>query len=243
MHGDDIFREYPSEPDEPFKVAIDGAYYARQLSTIYKEKRIGEALNSTHHDVCTAWDIGTGDSTAIWFYTKVNNEIHLIDYYENNNLGVEHYLKVVSDKGYQYKAHYAPHDADNRVYASKAKTLKQLVKDGLECDEDGKTYSLNFQIVPKSGINDGIALARDILSRCYFYKVDDSRLSDEDKRKTINRGVKCLQNYRKEWDKKKGVWRDNPLHDWASDGADAFRYLAVIENATKATTYHSQSAF
>lgn len=28
--------------------------------------------------------------------------------------------------------------------------------------------------------------------------------------------IKCLLNYKKEWDDTKKVFRDKPLHDWAS---------------------------
>lgn len=229
--GDDMFREYPSISSEPFRVAIEGAYYARQFSKIYKQGRIGSPLNENTDSVCTAWDLGTGDSTAIWFYRRVGEEIHLIDYYENNGLGLDHYLKVIHEKPYSYNKHYAPHDANNRQFSNKAKTLKELAREGLECDEDNKVYKLDFDIVPKSGVNDGIALARDILSRCYFYK------------ETTQQGVLCLENYRKEWDKKNGVWKDSPLHDWASDGADAFRYLANIENGKKPKTLLTNNAF
>lgn len=227
--GDDIYREYPSYPEEAFKVAIEGAYYAREFADIYKSGRIGEPLNKNIADVCTAWDIGTGDSTAIWFYHHVGNELHLIDYYENSGFGLEHYLKVLSEKGYAYKAHYGPHDMDNRQFASKAKTLRDLAKEGLECD--GKVYKANFTIVPKIGINDGIAHSRRTLARCYFYEEETQQ------------GVKCLENYRKEWDEKNGCWKDNPKHDWSSHGADAFRYLSVVENQVKPVTRMTNNPF
>ncbi|AZQ94379.1 NlpC/P60 family protein [Moraxella catarrhalis] len=38
-------------------------------------------------------------------------------------------------------------------------------------------------------------------------------------------GIKALESYRKSGTIKWGVWRDKPLHDWASHGADAFRYF------------------
>jgi phage terminase large subunit len=41
------------------------------------------------------------------------------------------------------------------------------------------------------------------------------------------RGLECLQNYRRELNEKLGEFKALPVHDWASHGADAFRYLAV----------------
>ena len=40
-------------------------------------------------------------------------------------------------------------------------------------------------------------------------------------------GIKALKSYRKEWDEERACWRDKPRHDWACNGADAFRYLAM----------------
>ncbi len=40
------------------------------------------------------------------------------------------------------------------------------------------------------------------------------------------RGLKCLRNYRKQWDEDRATFRDRPLHNWASHGADAFRTFA-----------------
>jgi hypothetical protein len=39
-------------------------------------------------------------------------------------------------------------------------------------------------------------------------------------------GIKVLDNYRKQWNDMLGVWRNEPLHDWASHGSDAFEQFA-----------------
>jgi len=36
-----------------------------------------------------------------------------------------------------------------------------------------------------------------------------------------------LKYYRKEFDEKRNTFKEAPLHDWASHGADAFRYFAL----------------
>jgi len=71
------------------------------------------------------------------------------------------------------------------------------------------------RIVPQIGVDDGINAVRLFLARCWF---------DETKCK---RGVECLTNYRREWNDKLAQFKATPLHDWASHGSDAFRYLAV----------------
>lgn len=218
--GDEMKREYPSTPKEAFEQATKGAYYAKAFNKIYKDGRICEGFNNDAK-VNTAWDIGVGDSTSIWFYQEVGTEIHLIDYYENSGEGLEHYAKVLRDKDYDYGEHYGPHDIDNRDFSNKGLTRKQIAMNGFDLDNNGKIYRLRFNVVPKLSVDDGINHSRKMLERCVF---------DKD---TCERGIKCLESYRKEWNDKLGCFRDNPLHDWASDGADAFRYLAVAEEGSK----------
>ncbi|HIG9995300.1 TPA: terminase, partial [Escherichia coli] len=96
---------------------------------------------------------------------------------------------------------------------------KELAREGYEID--GQMYSLNFKVVPKAGIDTGIESAREILPKCVF---------DEEK---CSEGISHLEGYRKEWDDKRGCWKDKPLHDATSHGADSFRYFAVTKNNRK----------
>lgn len=215
--GDDMKREYPSTPDEAFAQSIEGAYYAVQFRKIYAEGRICKSLNNTAA-VNTAWDIGVGDSAAIWFYQKIGNEIHLIDYYENSGEGLQHYMTVLKNKGYTYRSHFAPHDIENREFGTGALSRKQIAANGF--DIDGQRYRLNFTTVARKSIDSGIDDARRLLPRCVF---DEHKCAE---------GIKALESYRKAWNDKLGCWRDQPLHDWSSHCADAFRYLASAEAGT-----------
>lgn len=220
--GSDMKREYPSIPAEAFQQSVEGAYYAKQFTKLYSEQRIGAIPNNSHLPVMTFWDIGVGDSTSIWFVRQVGEQYHVIDYYENSGEGLRHYMKVLKDKGYTYSEHWGPHDIDNREFGSDGKTRRELAREGYEID--GQKYSMTFKVVPKLGVNDGIEQAREILPKCVF---------DEAKCET---GINCLENYRKEWDDKRGCWKDKPLHDWTSHGSDAFRYFAVAKSARKPVT-------
>lgn len=232
--GDKVKQEYPSTPEEAFANSIQGAYYATQFNKIYEEKRIGK-MPKNDVKVHTAWDLGVGDSTAIWFYQKVGNKYHIIDYYHNSGEGLQHYAKILKKKNYDYGRHYAPHDIDNREFGSDAKTRKEIARDGWIID--GKTYRIRFDKVPKLSVEDGIEASRAILDNCVF---SDTILNNTIKinNKDVS-GLDCLENYRKEWNDKLGCYRDKPLHDWASDGADAFRYLAIAE--TKLNRFIGQS--
>ena len=224
--GDDMKREYPSIPSEAFEQSIEGAYYARQFRELYKEKRITVLPDNSHLPVYTYWDLGIGDSTAIWFVRKVGEEFHIIDYYENSGEGLRHYMKVLKDKsqklGYEYAEHWAPHDIDNRELSGDGKSRKQIAKEGYEID--GEKYSIKFNVAPRLNVDDGIESVREILPLCAF----DSGKCEQ--------GIANLEAYRKAWDDKNGCWRDKPLHDHASHAADAFRYFAVANRNRRKRT-------
>lgn len=222
--GDDMKREYPSLPSEAFEQSIEGAYYAKQFAYLYANGRIDKLPDNEHLPVDTYWDLGVSDSTTIWFIRQVGDEFHIVDYYENSGEGLNHYIKVLKDKGYKYAKHVAPHDIDNRqLGADRAKTLRELARDGYEID--GQIYRLNFDVVPRtSNVNEDIEKVRQILPKCAFDAIK------------CEQGIKALESYRKEWNDKMGVWRDKPLHDWASHGADAFRYFATYQTKQQYAT-------
>lgn len=222
--GDDMKREYPSLPIEAFEQSIEGAYYAKQFAYLYANNRIADLPDNDHLPIDTYWDLGVSDSTTIWFIRQVGDEFHIVDYYENSGEGLNHYIKVLKDKGYKYAKHVAPHDIDNRqLGADRAKTLRELARDGYEID--GQIYRLNFDVVPRtSNVNEDIEKVRQILPKCAFDAIK------------CEQGIKALESYRKEWNDKMGVWRDKPLHDWASHGADAFRYFATYQTKQQYAT-------
>ncbi len=187
-----------------FEYGLEGAYYLKSLSRARKEGRICELpiLDSPVH---TAMDLGVGDATAIWFWQKDGNFYNLIDYYENQGEGLAHYVSVMKQKGYEYGDHFAPHDADKRG-AFTATTL---------ADRARKELGLKLRILPReSNIDNGIEAVRAIFPRCRF---DKNRCAD---------GINAVNNYQKEYDDKKQVFRNYPMHNWASHGSDALRYFA-----------------
>lgn len=190
---------------------LEGAFYAALMSDALKQGRVGLSnLWVKDQPVYTFWDLGVSDTTAIWFAQFVKDEIHLIDYYEYYGEGIDHYVGVLQAKPYIYGADYLPHDARNRlqgkVITTRLEILQQLRRNPVFIVQD------HFVI-------DGIEAARGMLHKCRF----------DDNCKT---GINCLNHYKRKKNDvlstdDKSVFADTPLHDWASNGADAFRYLAV----------------
>lgn len=188
-----------------FEAAIQGAYYAQEMKTAKAENRITSVPYDPSASVITSFDLGIGDSTAIWFAQFVGQEIHLIDYYENSGVGLDHYAKVLHEKGYHYEAHILPHDVKVKELGTGKSRLETLDNLGIR----------NIDIAPRLSVDDGIQASRSMLNKCWF---------DE---KKCERGIEALLQYRREFDEKLKSWRGRPLHDWTSHGADSFRYLAV----------------
>ena len=98
-----------------FSAPIMGAYYAREMDRAEKENRIGRIPVDPGIACITAWDLGIGDSTAIWIAQQVGMELRLIDYIENSGVGLDWYANALNAKGYSYKEHILPHDGINAV--------------------------------------------------------------------------------------------------------------------------------
>jgi len=187
-----------------FNNPIEGAYYSKIIDDLDKQGRIGNYPWERQLPVSTFWDLGVGDATTIWFAQFIRNEIRIIDYIEDNNKGLDSYIKEVKDKPYIYQDHYAPHDIVVREFSNG----KSRIETALE-------LGLRFLIAPKLSVDDGINAVRKILPSCFFNET------------TTRRGLLALKNYKKEFDNKNNTFKLQPKHDWASHGADAFRYLAI----------------
>lgn len=202
---DRMFNEYPSTFEECFKGSVDGAYYATQMSRVYEDKRIRNVPWDSNLEVQTWWDLGMNDTNSILFTQSYGNEIRIIDYYENSGEGLEHYYKVLKDRGYNYEFHFLPHDVEVREMGTGVSRKETMQKIGFQ----------NIRVGKKLGLLEGIEKARGVFSRVYF---------DEAKTEKI---YTALQNYRKEWDDEAGVFKDKPVHDKYSHPADAFRLLGI----------------
>lgn len=203
---DDGGAMYEQEYECSFDAALIGSYFGRQISDADKEGRIGRVPWDPLLPVHTAWDLGVGDSTAIWFAQMAGREVRLIDFYRASGQGLEHYAKVLRERPYTYARPIWPHDGDHKEIGT-GRTRKDTWRALMPRMEP---------IILKNGpLADGINAARQLLPRCYFDAVK------------CEYGVEALRQYRREWDDEKKVFKDHPLHDWTSHPADAFRYLAL----------------
>tara|TARA_R100001377_G_scaffold49279_1_gene28569 strand:- start:1795 stop:3297 length:1503 start_codon:yes stop_codon:yes gene_type:complete len=195
-----------------FSAELVGTYYASIINEI---EQLGQINQTTHWqpdlDVHAALDIGRGDNTVIWFWQETPFGVNVIDYYTNNGEQAQHYIEVMRDKPYRYKGIHLPHDAKAMTFA----TMKSALEQFMEAD-----FGPDAQVglVPKLSIEDGIEAGRQLLKHCNF---------DYDR---CYYGVECLRVYRKKWDELNQVFMKTPLHDYSSDSADGYRYMALMAN-------------
>lgn len=192
-----------------FESQIAGAYYADQIGAAKDQGRIGRLPIEPSLPVHTAWDLGIADAMSIWFFQSVGKEIRLVHYHESTGKGMEHYIQYLNQwantNGVMLGTHLAPHDIEVRELTS-----------GRSRKETARQMGISFRTVQRPRVKaEGIQAVRRMFPRFW---IDDER---------AEQGYNCVASYRREWDEKAGRFRDNPVHDWASHGADALQTLAL----------------
>ncbi|MBW3099224.1 terminase [Pseudohoeflea coraliihabitans] len=218
--GGDMKREYPATPREAFEQAIEGAYFADQIATAEKHGRIGRYPIDPALPVNTFWDLGRNDMNCIWLQQDWGNLSVFVGYYENSGEWIGHYIdwlnKWREDMGVQFGTHYLPHDGDREILWVEGDTKNVMAKLGFRPN------------IVKRNPNkiEQINTARRKFQMCAWDEAN------------CKQGIKRLKHYRKQWNDALGVWRDKPLHDENSNGADA--YMTFSDSNHTALPKHSQ---
>ncbi len=186
------------------KAAVEGAIYGEQLEAA--KDRIMNIPIVSGVPVHTFWDLGINDTTAIIFMQCVGREYRIVDCYEGRMQGLDHYARILREKGYLYGSHYLPHDVDVHELSTNTTRKQTLAELGVK----------PIKVVKRiRHLSEGIEQTRQAFSQCYF---DRERCGDL---------IKALRNYQYTWDEQYSVFRERPLHNWASNYADAFRQLGT----------------
>jgi hypothetical protein len=198
--GDD---KYSQEFECSFSAPVTGSYYGELINDLESRSRICPIPYESLAVTFCGWDLGMSDSTAIWVAQIASKEVRIIDYVENHGVGLDWYVEWLRDKGYEHATQILPHDVQVRELGTGKSRKEMLEEAGLE-----------ITVAPRLSVADGIQAVRQLLPRCWFNT-------------DAKQGIDALRNYRREYDEKRAVFYDRPLHDWSSHAADAFRYLAI----------------
>jgi hypothetical protein len=211
--------QYQQEMENDFDAALPGRYYADLINDLQERGQItAEDLYDPSQKVHVAADVGLRDSTAWWFWQPRPDGIAVIDYYENSGVHLDHYLGVLHHKGYDLAEIWLPHDAKAKTLATKRSTMEQIrIPSTVRPDLFDGGFVYPTRLVPKLAIQDGIEAVRLMLPKCYISTA-----------RGCGRGIDCLRSYRRQWHEHTQSYSDTPLHDWSSNGADAFRYMSLV---------------
>lgn len=208
--GNARFRqEYYCDFDAP----IVGAYYAGALGKLEDAGHFGDFPYDASAPVYTASDIGRTDDLATIFYQKHHLRIHIIDCEIEAGKDASWFAKMLQDKHYTYGGmgggtapHTLPWDAVPETFAAPRSVIQQL-----------QGFGIRTRIAPNVSVQAGIQAFRALLPRMYFNTLNPK----------VARLVEALRNYQREWDEDRKVFKQSPLHNWASHPADSGRYMAL----------------
>jgi len=216
------YEEYLHVWEGELKTFAEGAIYRKQMERAKEQGRICSVPHNHSAEVHTFWDLGRDDDTAIWFMQQIGQEYHFIDYYSARFEDIPHYAKVIKSKDYNYGAHYMPHDVMAQSLGMKATRKKMFEEAGVR----------PVEVVQRvTDLMDGIAQTKQVFDQCWF----DETKCDE--------GLRALSNYSRKYDEERDTYMERPIHNWASNGADAFRQFAQGYRGKRDMNFYStQSA-
>ena len=215
--------EYEQELECSFDAAVKGTYYAHLINKAEKEQRVTlDTLYDPEQKVEVVADLGYSDSTAWWFWQRRLEGYAIVDFFEAAGKDLKFYIKMLMDKKYDYQTIWLPHDAKAKTMQTGRSTMEQMLRPhNLLPDLFEPKARLPIRIVPRLAVQHGIDAVRAVLPQCYFDK------------KNCFAGLEALRSYQRQWIDHKEVFTDKPLHNWASDAADSFRYFALVSGKSK----------
>ena len=221
VHGDAFGRSFwLQEYFCSFDAAIPGSIWGDCIDAAQQTGRIGKVPLELAYPVHTGWDLGRTDDTVIWFYQVCMGEIRIVDYHASNMKDIPFYADLLRSKskerGFTYGMQWLPHDARPRTLAAGGKSIFQQFND---LNKDGALG--RFAIASRLDREEGIQAARATMRRCWF---DETRCSE---------GIENLRHYHRTWDEEKKCFSTEPVHDFSSHTADAFRTLALSWRSAK----------
>ena len=183
---------------------LDGAVFAKELRKAQMDGRITAVPYDREYPVDTFWDLGFFDQTVVWFAQRVAAQWRVLDCLIVKQTELSAIIKMMQAKPFAYGQHFLPHDA-------KAKKLgmRHTIEEQLRRAFPGRVPPP----LPVCSVADGNNAVREMFPQCWFNEA------------TCAEGLQSLRHYR--YKVIDGQLSAKPLHDPASDIADAFRTMAM----------------
>lgn len=192
-----------------FDAALQGAFYRNELNELFNEGRYTAVKYDDRHPVMAALDLGYRDAMAWIFAQSVGTELHAIGCRTFHFTSLPDQIRQLrQDLGFTIDRILAPHDVEVHELGT-----------GLTRRDVLEEHGYSVETVPNQSIDEGIEASRQLLRHVWIDQENASELYE------------ALSAYRAVYDERRQVYHKQPLHDWSSHLADAFRMLALGDRA------------
>src|SRR5215469_785791 len=197
--------EFAQEFECSFTASIIGSIYGRLINQLEGRGQLVDAHYDAEVPVSVAFDLGYSDETALWIYQQKMDGLSILQYHENTRQSVDYYIDYLRSQSFTYKKIWLPWDARAHTLVTGRSIMDQFLRAFPHPITD---------LAPKLSVADGIAAVRQLLPSCHFTPACED-------------GIRCLRQYQYRYDEVKQCFSQTPVHDWASNGSDAFRTIAL----------------
>lgn len=187
------------------RAAVEGAIYAAEIDSLQKGGRFTTVSHDPLLKTHTVWDLGWNDQTVILMVQRAGSELRIVNVLISRFSTFENDIEELRKLPYRWGVDWMPHDARAKTKSSGGKSAEEIVR----------ALGRNVQIVPNEYIETGIKFVRTMFPRLW---VDNAKGKD---------WLNALKRYRRH-KSADGAKTGEPVHDDASHGADALRYLAIV---------------
>ena len=198
--------EFAQEYECSFDSALKGAIYANEVNLMFMEGRVVEIdIYDPNRPVHCVFDLGFTDATVcIWFQLAADGHVNIVGAEATNGMDIFYHIEKISQFPGEVGEVFLPHDAKAKNLQTGKSIVEQFLANGIRP-----------RLIPMHKVRDGIAASRKMFPRVRIYSSGTGDL------------VEALKAYRREWNDNLMMFSDTPLHDWASDWSDCFRYMCL----------------
>ena len=227
MDAEEFAQEYLCS----FDSALKGAIFASEVNQMMAEGRVynqdgdpNDALYNPNLPTHFVYDLGFTDAMVrIAFQYTAMGGINVVNVEATTGADIFYHIDSLHSFADAVRSAgstlggigevWLPHDARAKNLQTGKSVVEQFLDNGI-----------TPRLVPDHHVKDGIAAARKVLP---MVTIDLTPTSDPEVPVTGDL-LEALKAYRREWDEDHQIFSEKPLHDWASDFADAFRYMCVV---------------
>lgn len=191
--GEDSFRqEYLAE-----FVSVSGQVY----KDWHMDRQFTEVIYDPNLEVNVSFDFGVNDPTAIIWFQRLGGEFRVIDYYEQKDASIDHFVHILRSKPYRQPSLYTGDIAGrSRSVGTNTSPIEEYAK-----------HKIFIRTRSVKSIEDQIRITHKYIPSLYVSN-------------KLDRFRDLLLNYR--YPEKKGLnqQNENPIHDEFSHGMRAMEY-------------------